>query len=436
MTFFLVCLFIVLVFWRPQEWLWPALNGLRILQVIVVAAVISFSAEYKAGMVRTSRRSLPAYLFAGLWVASIMSHVANGYFQGMVDTIPETFKMCFFPALLFYALDRPSRFRAIAAIFVAMSCVMAVHALMQIKLGYGFVGAPPLHMPADGDKPGYDRSLFFGIFGDPNDLAQIMATSIPFSFALTRKRSFFGFLIGCAVTWLLVSAILTTHSRGGYVALAVVGSVMIALILPARWLPTLMLVLLVVALMLCPYAGANMDQSARDRIVFWGYANWAFKQHWLFGIGYNMFWQVTTHDMTAHNAFVFCYTELGFFGYWFWFCLLQLSLLSAWRTRVALRDAKTVDAMWLKRFTGLGIAALAGFSASSYFLSRAYIPQLFYLFALLCALPFVAREYCAENRTPVASVGKDLLIGTVGSVVSILYIYFSILLLNKAYGGG
>jgi hypothetical protein len=219
------------------------------------------------------------------------------------------------------------------------------------------------------------------------------------------------------------------------VALITMGSCVIALLLPARWTPVVMMVLLGIALVMCPYMASNMDQSARERVVFWGLANWVFKHNLFFGIGYGMFWTVA-NDRVAHNSFVYCYTELGFFGYWFWFSLLQFAFMGAWRTRVALRKSGgTIEAEWLRRFAGLGIAALAGFVASGYFLSRTFVPSLFFLFVLLGALPGVAKEYCAGNKTPVASVRRDLLLGTVGSLVSILYIYYSILLLNKAYGG-
>jgi hypothetical protein len=428
-----MCLFIGLVFWRPQEWLVPWLYGWPILQVIMGVAMLTFLAEMKNGRIKMTKGVIQPYLLFGLWIATIMSHVAHFYFQGMIDTIPDTFKFCFFTAFFFYTLDRPSRFRTVAIVFVVMSCIMAIHALMQDRLGYGFAGQGPFWQSATDDKPGYTRSVFFGIFEDPNDLAQILATSIPFCFVITKKRSFFGFILGCALVWLLVSAIMTTHSRGGMVALATVCAVMFALILPPRWIPAVMLLLIVGALVLCPLSAGHMDVSAHDRVVFWGLANYAFKHNWLFGVGYNMFWQVA-EDRAAHNAYVYCYTEIGTFGYFFWFSLLQLAFMGAWRTRVAFRNPRTVEQQWLKQFAGLGVAALAGFASSAYFLSRSYEYPLFFLFAMFGALPIVAKNYLSSNQTIAGGNFKDMIACMVGTIMSIFYIYWSIILLNKAYG--
>jgi hypothetical protein len=428
-----MCVFIGLVFWRPQEWLVPWLFGWPILQLIMGIALLTFLAEMKNGRIKMTKGVIQPYLLFGLWIATIMSHVAHFYFQGMMDTIPDTFKFCFFTAFFFYTLERPSRFRTVAIVFVIMSCVMAIHAIMQDRLGYGFVGMGPMFMPATDAKPEYTRSYFFGTFGDPNDLAQILATSIPFCFALTKKRSLLGFIMGCAIAWLLITAIMATHSRGGLVALATVGAVMFALILPARWMPAVMLFLLGGALVLCPLSAGYLDESAHDRVVFWGLANWVFKHNWMFGIGYGMFWQVA-EDRAAHNAYVYCYTELGVFGYFFWFSLMQLAFMGAWRTRVALRNPRTDEQAWIKRFSGLGVAALAGYSASAYFLSRCYEYPLFFLFAIFGALPIVAKRRLSGHQTIVGNNFKDIIACMIGTLLSIVYVYWSIILLNKAYG--
>jgi len=424
-------IFMFLVFWRPQEWLIPWLYGWPLLDLVVCVAMLSFQVEVKQGHVRIPRRKEYVWLLAGLWFAAVWSHVANTYFAGMISTIPDAFKPCFFAILLICVLDRPSRLRAIAWLFVVMACIMSVHALLQQTRLYGFAG----QMPIIGRAPGEFRSLFFGIFEDPNDLAQILATSIPFTFALFRRRTVLGLALGCAITWLLVEAIMATGSRGGQIALAAVSSVMVALMLPARWLLFLLMAMLAGALLLCPLSAGLLDPSARDRIVFWGMANQAFKVHPLFGVGYGMFGEVAG-DRASHNAFVSCYTTLGFFGYWFWFGLMQLSIVGAWRTWVAFGRSRNVEDAWLKRFAGLCIAAMAGYCASAYFLSRDFVYPIFFLFALLGSVAVVGEERLPAGHGSLFGSQQSILIMiTVGAVVSIFYIYFSILMLNKAYGG-
>ena len=55
MTFFLTSLFMFLVFWRPQEWLFPFLYGLPILDGVVALAVLGLLIEDSAGTARVPR---------------------------------------------------------------------------------------------------------------------------------------------------------------------------------------------------------------------------------------------------------------------------------------------------------------------------------------------------------------------------------------------
>ena len=436
MTFILTSIFMLMVFWRPQEWLVPWMFGWPIMDVIVCAAVVSLFLENERGQIRIPWRMPQIWLFAGLWVSAVMSHVAHFYFKGMMETIPIVFKFCFFNALLFSVLDRCERVRMVAILWVTMACVMSVHAIMQDQLGHGFAGQRPLWIRANIYRPGYSRSLFFGIFGDPNDMAQFLATSIPFAFAIFWKRSFLRFVASCSIAALIVAALLTTHSRGGMVALAMVVGVMGALLFPLKWLPWVLGGVIVGGLGLCTLAEPYMDTSAYERVVFWGLANRMFKQNIMFGIGFNMFWMVA-RDRAVHNAFVGCYTTLGLFGYWFWFCLLQLGVVGAWRARTAMASPATMEEAWLRRFSGLSIAAMGGFCASAYFLSRAFVYPMFFLMVLLGSLSVVAQNMLPDNWPRLIRPQWDLfVVGTLGTVGSITYIYFSIILLNKAVGGG
>jgi hypothetical protein len=98
-----------------------------------------------------------------------------------------------------------------------------------------------------------------------------------------------------------------------------------------------------------------------------------------------------------------------------------------------------VDSTWLRRFAGLSMAALASYFASSYFLSRAYVYPYFFLVAIGGCLPAIADKVAADDGQPPIwtreTIRKWLIWGTLGALGSIVYIYFSILLLNKAYGG-
>ena len=437
MTFFLTSVFIFLVMWRPQDWLVPWLFGWPLLDIIFVLSLGTFIVEEDAGKIRIPKNVPQFWLLGGLIFAAAMSHVANTYLVGMLEAIPAVSKICVFTALLICVIDRVERIRAVVLIIVVMCCFMAWHALLQQYRGYGFADLAPMR-DLTKVKEGLGspwRSYFFGIFGDPNDLAQMLATSIPLVFMIPKRMNVLSFVTCCAVSYLLVLGVLSTQSRGGQVALAAGCAIMLVLLLPRRWLPYGMAIGVIGGLLLCPLAGMVLDESAHERVVFWGHANYVFKTKPLFGIGYDMFWQVAK-SRAAHNAFVGCYTELGMFGYTFWFGLLYLGFVGVWRTRVHLGGARGLRERWLKRSIGMLIASTTAFAASSYFLSRTFLYPFFFLFALMAAVPVAAREFFPDGQEDRMFTKKDVrVVMPIVAVASVVYIYMSILFLNKAFYG-
>ncbi len=410
--------------------------GWPVLDVVTYAALVSLLME--AGQKTVPIPKTPAIMLAvGLWFASVMSHVAHGYFQGVIDTIPATFKLCFFLLLLIMVTNNLTKLRWIMTVFLLGAILMAIHAIMQDRTGVGFAGYRPLMVYNNMTEEWTHRSRFFGIFNDPNDMGQLMATCVPLVFAIPRRLGVVTFSLAVGVVWLLAMAMLTTDSQGTMVGVIATVGCMVFMYLPAKWLPYVGGVMLIGGLVACSLGGgALLDESARDRVVFWGEANRYFKMNPLFGGGYGMFGEITGTSRAAHNAYVLCYTELGLFGYWFWFNMLLLGIIGCWRTRVAFRKPTTPAQAHLKRASGLGIAAMVGFAASAYFLSRAYMFPLFFLFAMLATIPLIAQRYLPEGYPPLIDFRKDVLItGTIASLGSVAYIYITILLLNRVWGG-
>jgi putative inorganic carbon (HCO3(-)) transporter len=436
MTFPLTLFFIWLVFWRPQEWLFPWMFGYPFLDLVVYGALVGLIMDVSQGVIKLPKT--PALMLAfGLWFASIMSHVAHGYFKGMMDTIPITFKLCFFLVLLLIVTNSIRRLQGVMFVLLAGACVMAIHAILQERTGAGFAGSAPLVYYYAFKERWVQQSQFFGIFSDPNDLGQFLATCIPLIFAIPKRVKFFSIVLGFAVVWLLINGMISTQSRGTLIGVVASMACMIFLWLPTKWLPYMGGLALVGGLAICAVGGGGMlDESAHERIVFWGEANRYFKNNIFFGGGYGMFGEITGTDRAAHNAYVLCYTELGLFGYWFWFNMMTLGLIGCWRTRVAFLKPKNGEQKYLRRVAGLAIAAMAGFAASAYFLSRAYVFPLFFLFAILASIPVIATRYLPEDHPPLINFHTDVLfIGTITSLLSVVYIYVSIVLLNRVYGG-
>jgi len=356
----------------------------------------------------------------------------------MLDSYAEPLKICFFTLLLLCVIDTPAKLRHVARLFVLMAVVMTIHALMQQKLGYGFAGHRPMaERLIDGSIQW--RSWFFGIFEDPNEMAQMIVSSMPFAFVMFRKSNFFTFALGCGICYFLWLGVESAHSRGAMIGLAALGCMLLVMKAPSRWMTKLLPLGLVGALVACPFAGKALDMSAHERIIFWGLGNQAFKSsivNMLTGLGYGMFWTVTKKGRAAHNAFVNCYVELGYIGYCFWFGLIVLGVLGAWRVRCELnRHSIDSEERFLWSYAGYVVSALVAFCGSSYFLSRTFIYPFFFLMALAGVTPVIAERMKGDECPPLTMGSRDaLILSAGGGAASIIYIYISIILMNRGIG--
>jgi len=431
MSFFFLLLFIFFVFWRPQEWLIPILYGWPILDVVVYTSVLALILEWDQGKIPIDLRRPQYFLLVNLFFAACLSHIANTYFDGLMTYWIAAFRLSFFGILLFSTMTSAGHLRWICRVFVLMACFMAVHAILQQTRGYGFGGLPPIMSWRPGISVMVPRSQFYGIFGDPNDLGQLFATAMPLSFVFFKRKSFLSLVFSGGVCYLLWQGIDACISRGSMLAVIVASGIIVIQMFPKRWVMPLLLVACVSGLGLLPFAAPFMEGSAIDRVTFWGEANWAFKEHPLFGVGWGMIREYISESRAVHNAFVTCYSEIGVYGYFFWFALLLLAVQGLVRSRVLLQGKPGAETQWLYRFSCWGLAALAGFAVSSYFLSRAFVFPLFFLLAMFGIVPFLAQEQLQDDGPPMVRLGKDaLLIGIPASLLSVVYIYISILLLN------
>ncbi len=432
MSFFFLYIFIVLVFWRPQEWLFPWMFGIPVLQGITYLAILAMMMERHSGKLRMNFKEPQYFLFFGLFVSGLMSHIAWFYWEGLMNNWETLFRLCFFGILLFACCTSVSQLRWITRAFVMMALLMSFHAILQETRGYGFAG----HRPVMSWRPNVSylvpRTRFFGIFDDPNDLGQFLATSMPLCFVFFKRRSVLSIVIGSGLLLFLLKGIETTISRGTQIGVLASFGVALVMILFRKRYEFILLMGLLGTLLAIPLSGRFLG-DAWERVDLWGMANWAFRSRPIFGVGMGMINEHLFQGKTVHNAYVHAYSELGIFGFFFWFMLLYLAFLGPLQARKALRNVTHPDGVWLYRFCGWGLAALAGFAGSAYFLSRAFIFPLFFLTAMLGAVPYLAKAYVPEDQEYVRlglTIKDTVIIGIPMSLLCILYVYVSILILN------
>jgi len=421
-----------MVFWRPQEWLFPWLFGLPILDAVTYGAMLAMTMEYKSGQLRMNLKEPQYFLYFGLFFAGVMSHVSWFYFEGLMNNWMTLFRLCFFGILLFACCSSVSHLRWIARGFVVMALLMAFHAILQDTRGYGFAG----HRPVMSWRPNVDylvpRTRFFGIFDDPNDMGQFLATAMPMCFLFFKKTNMLTFVISALMIAYLYMGFSTTLSRGSQVGvLASVGVAAVMWIFRRRFVFGLIMGLFG-ALLVTPLSGRFLG-DAWERVDLWGQANRAFKTKPIFGVGIGMIRDYLDQGKVAHNAYVHAYSEIGVFGFFFWFALIWVAAIGLIQTRWALRNALTVEGRYLYRLSGWGLAALAGFCGSAFFLSRAFIFPLFFLTAMFGAVPFLAKSYVPEDEDwpRLGLTIRDVTImGIPLAILGVIYVYVTILILN------
>ena len=262
-------------------------------------------------------------------------------------------------------------------VIVFCAAIMCIHGIMQVRTGYGFGNIEPFGTFETEDF----RVQGTGMFSDPNDFAMLFIVATAFVFTLLRLRGMFPSkaLLLCVLGAMLF-VLYYTKSRGGVVGFC-------AMLVAAVWItgrkniPRFLMtgVLLGAAVAFGPARARESvyEGSSGGRIMAWGVGNQILKQSPLFGCGYGHFLEFN-ENRAAHSSFVNCYAELGLVGYVFWFGLCWFV------TRALLRIARmqnVLDPLTIRVAAG-NFAALTGYLASAFFLSRTYNPVLFLLLGM------------------------------------------------------
>lgn len=232
----------------------------------------------------------------------------------------------------------------------------------------------------------------------------------------------------------LCVGVYATQSRGGFLGFGVMLLTFQRRFLSVKqfiWAAALGVLLLTVVAPSRVVEIGLLEDAATDRVVFWGEANYAFKQTPLFGVGYGMITEYVQKDRAIHNSYVQAYADLGVLGYIFWFGLLLIALVGCWQIGTLQPD--TEEERQLVRWANFAVPGLAGLYASAYFLSRTYHLPLYVILGMCGAAYNISgvrvgfdqlNSFCGIDR-------KRAWLGPALAVASIVFIYASILLVNR-----
>jgi putative inorganic carbon (hco3(-)) transporter len=239
-----------------------------------------------------------------------------------------------------------------------------------------------------------------GFLTDRNVLALALAMAIPLMLCLGRYSKVFPrnrtfslvVFFGCAASLI---GLLGTQSRGGILALAVVGIVMtlftdkkIVAACTTTFIAALVLAFAPQELWdrMSSIKDYEQESSAAGRVNAWNWAWNYFLEHPMGG-GFGIFRlnvAGVTNDsyggyLEAHSTFFESIAESGFIGTGLFVTLMIYSVIA---TLICLRKAKSANDVYVQRICQAVLAMLAGLYVGSMFLSLSTSPLFFYMFAL------------------------------------------------------
>lgn len=264
-----------------------------------------------------------------------------------------------------------------------------------------------------------------GFFDDPNDFAQAMVSALPWLWWFYRPGRWGRNVLLIALPAALFGYVIyLTHSRGALLGIA---SVMFFGVRNA--LGTIRTALVMVALGAVASIGSftggrgfssNGDESAAGRIQAWVEGLAMLGSSPIFGVGFGNF--LNYNILTAHNSFVLCFAELGYFGFFCWISLIVLAYKAV--SSVVQHAPEGSD---VRKAAFLLRSSLLGFMTCAWFLSRTYQPTLYVLLALCTACWHAAQQATPQPyealRRPAPWVGSTVAVMVAAIVLVRVFIY-------------
>jgi O-antigen ligase len=409
MALFLTLLSIALCYFSPAE-LVPTLAPYHIQQFIIGLAVVVSLFVFNPA--RGGMKSQQTALLMVFWFAVVMSVLSRGWLRPSLSAfLAFGLVVCIYSLVSLNAFS-VARIKIFCRVISLCAMVMAVEGILAYFAGFQ---AEKLMIA--------DRVRGYGVLNDPNDFAQFLLIGLAFLGLSWKKYHLLGnFVTVLLPASVLIFAIYLTGSRGAIFGLAAL--VFVAASTRMGKGKAFLIAGVIFALLVVGKFGGGRDislheGSAGGRVVAWGSGISQLKTNPLFGVGFQQFEEY--NDLTAHNSFVLCFAELGFFGYFFWLALLVTTATGL--EALAKIPVKTPEDADFSKCVTVVRAALYTFLATSWFLSRTYHETLYIILGLAAVLISMRRN---EIPSPVMPMVRWVPIAFVGMVTSVLVIYGTI----------
>jgi O-antigen ligase len=425
--FFLFVLVNAALFIRPSEII-PDLETIPIYNILISSCLlVSFPAVTRQLTVR-SLVDNPINLCAiGMLAAVTLSHLSHFQLNYARGACIDFSRIVLYYLLVVALLDSPARLNRFLLYLAFMIGVIAVisllhyHGIMSIS-GMKVVERTDIDS-ATGEAYSVLQLYGTGIFSDPNDLCLILTMGVGLSFYMLGDDRSVARWLWVVPMVVFAYTLFLTKSRGGF--LAMLGCIMVTFLARFGWKKTIPVAAVILPVMLVLFGGRQTDLSAtsgtgQSRIQLWSLSLGVFRQQPLFGLGSGLL--AGEIGQEAHNSYLHCYADLGFFGgslFVGMYACAFLGLLRLGRFQERIRNPE------LRRLRPYLLGIVAGYAVGIITLSRAYINPTYLVPGLVAAyLRLVADD--SPPSVPLSQFDARLvrhLVAISVAVVAFFYVY-------------
>lgn len=393
-----IFLFTAFVFFRPYEFS-PSLMWLSSAAFWIALATLIVFLLTQLGLENTlTARPREVNLIFLLLLTAILS-IPLALDPGKAwASFVDFFKVVLIFIVMVNVVRTESRLKALWILVLIATCILCINAVNDFRSGVLALRGVRI------------QGSIGGLFDNPNDLALHLVTMFPIALALSfGSRNVLLKIVYFGIALLIVSGIVVTFSRGGFLALMAASSVLVwKLVRSTRWLlPPVAAALVALFILFAPGGykarlSTTEDDSAMARFDDFKRSLFVASRHPVLGVGMDNYILFSNANKSSHNAYTQVAAEMGAAALVFYI----LFILAPFK-RLRRIEQQSFESKSERRFYYAAAAlqaSLVGYMVASFFASVAYLWYIYYLVAYAVCL---RRIYDSVVQQPAATPASN-----------------------------
>jgi O-antigen ligase len=421
-------LFTLLLYVRPNE-LFPGVFGsFPIAKIVAISTLLAYAVSKLSSGERLTDWPLELKMVLSIVLLGVVFIPAAQVPKDSIDVLTDTYTKVVIIFILFINLvDTRKRLFKLMKLVVICGTWIAFDAIQRYRMGAFTLENKRI------------EGIVGGMFGGPNDLATSFALLLPLAVVLMLISKGVMRLVYLVCMVVFTAGIVVTFSRGGFLGLAVAGTLMLWKLARANRAMTLGAATLILALFIVAMPsgyGSRISSISSQKLDKTG-SSWERQEllkrafdvaihHPIVGIGMGNFHVYSLGEKVAHNSYLEIWCELGLLGLGAYLVLIFAPFRSLRRIEteaLSSQDPAPTEESPERNFYLLSVgfqAALAAYIVCSFFGSIQYLWHIYYLAGYAMALSGIwAKEKVVMSEVSSLAEGQrePLRAGNAGGVL-------------------